>query len=79
KQSQEGFNMAFNDNKGTGYFSFKDSVMSIAGNTSASVVFQIEEPRFNSTYIGYAPIDVPKLAFSFVYTCQPVPPSWLTG
>ena len=37
------------------------------------------EPRVNSTYIGYAPIDDPKLAFSIVYTNQPVPPPWLTG
>ncbi|MDN8996981.1 penicillin-binding protein 2, partial [Staphylococcus aureus] len=42
-------------------------------------VFQNGVPRVNSTYIGYATFDYPKLAFSIVYTNQPVPPPWLTG
>ena len=35
--------------------------------------------QVNSTYIGYAPINNPKLSFSIVYTNQPVPPPWLNG
>ena len=31
------------------------------------------------TYIGYAPIKDPQLAFSLVYTNQPVPEPWLNG
>ena len=42
-------------------------------------VFQDGESRVNSTYIGYAPINNPKLSFSIVYTNQPVPPPWLNG
>ena len=79
KQIQEGFKMAFNDKDGTGYVSFKDTVVPTAGKTGTAEVFQNGEPRVNSTYIGYAPIDDPKLAFSIVYTNQPVPPPWLTG
>ena len=58
---------------------FKDTVVPTAGKTGTAEVFQNGEPRVNSTYIGYAPIDDPKLAFSIVYTNQPVPPPWLTG
>ncbi|HHW9402882.1 TPA: peptidoglycan D,D-transpeptidase FtsI family protein [Staphylococcus aureus] len=79
KQIQEGFKMAFNDKDGTGYVSFKDTVVPTAGKTGTAEVFQNGEPRVNSTYIGYAPNDNPKLAFSIVYTNQPVPPPWLTG
>ncbi|MGV1143158.1 hypothetical protein ACV56Z_01500 [Staphylococcus aureus] len=50
---------------------FKDTVVPTAGKTIAEV-FQNQSPRVNSTYIGYAPIDDPKLAFSIVYTNRPV-------
>ncbi|QSY52879.1 peptidoglycan D,D-transpeptidase FtsI family protein [Staphylococcus simiae] len=79
KEEQQGFKMAFNNKDGTGYASFKDTVVPSAGKTGTAEVFQDGEPRVNSTYIGYAPIDNPKLAFSIVYTNQPVPPPWLPG
>ena len=76
---QEGFKMAFNEKDGTGYQSFKDTEVPSAGKTGTAEVFQDGEPRVNSTYIGYAPIKNPKLAFSIVYTNQPVPEPWLNG
>ena len=47
--------------------------------TGTAEVYQNGQPRVNSTYIGYAPVKDPKLAFSIVYTNQPVPPPWLNG
>lgn len=76
---KDGFKMAFNEKDGTGYASFKDTVVPSAGKTGTAEVLQDGEPRVNSTYIGYAPIKDPKLAFSIVYTNQPVPPPWLNG
>ncbi|AGZ24440.1 penicillin-binding protein [Staphylococcus pasteuri SP1] len=76
---KDGFKMAFNEKDGTGYASFKDTVVPSAGKTGTAEVFQDGEPRVNSTYIGYAPIKDPKLSFSIVYTNQPVPPPWLNG
>ena len=76
---KDGFKMAFNEKDGTGYASFKDTVVPSAGKTGTAEVFQDGEPRVNSKYIGYAPIKDPKLAFSIVYTNQPVPPPWLNG
>lgn len=76
---QEGFKMAFNEKEGTGYQSFKDTEVPSAGKTGTAEVFQDGEPRVNSTYIGYAPIKNPQLAFSIVYTNQPVPEPWLNG
>ena len=76
---QDGFKMAFNEKDGTGYASFKDTVVPSAGKTGTAEVFQDGEPRVNSTYVGYAPIKDPKLAFLIVYTNQPVPPPWLNG
>ncbi|PZP89350.1 MAG: penicillin-binding protein, partial [Staphylococcus epidermidis] len=64
---------------GTGYASFRNTVVPSAGKTGTAEVFQDGEPRVNSTYIGYAPVDNPKLSFSIVYTNQPVPPPWLNG
>lgn len=49
------------------------------GKTGTAEVYQNGQPRVNSTYIGYAPVKDPKLAFSIVYTNQPVPPPWLNG
>ena len=51
----------------------------LRGKTGTAEVFQDGESRVNSTYIGYAPINNPKLSFSIVYTNQPVPPPWLNG
>lgn len=79
KEVQEGFKMAFNEKQGTGYASFRNTVVPSAGKTGTAEVFQDGEPRVNSTYIGYAPVDDPKLSFSIVYTNQPVPPPWLNG
>ncbi|WP_436859892.1 peptidoglycan D,D-transpeptidase FtsI family protein [Staphylococcus caeli] len=79
KEVQEGFKMAFNDKDGTGYQSFNDTEVPSAGKTGTAEVFQDGKPRVNSTYIGYAPIKNPKLAFSIVYTNQPVPEPWLNG
>lgn len=79
KQVQEGFKMAFNEKEGTGYQSFKDTVVPSAGKTGTAEVYQDGESRVNQTYIGYAPQKNPKLAFSIVYTNQPVPPPWLNG
>ncbi|UXR72954.1 penicillin-binding protein 2 [Staphylococcus sp. IVB6238] len=79
EQVQTGFDMAFNKPQGTGYNSFKDTVVRSAGKTGTAEVFQDGQPRVNSTYIGYAPADDPKLAFSIVYTNQPVPEPWLPG
>lgn len=76
---KEGFKMAFNEKDGTGYQSFKDTEVPSAGKTGTAEVFQDGEPRVNSTYIGYAPIKNPQLAFSIVYTNQPVPEPWLNG
>ena len=59
--------MAFNDKDGTGYVSFKDTVVPTAGKTGTMKCSKTES-QVNSTYIGYAPIDDPKLAFSIVYT-----------
>lgn len=74
-----GFKMAFNKQDGTGYASFHKTTVPSAGKTGTAEVFQNGESRVNSTYIGYAPIDNPQLAFSIVYTNQPVPPPWLNG
>ena len=79
KEVQDGFKMAFNEKDGTGYASFRNTVVPSAGKTGTAEVFQNGEPRVNSTYIGYAPIKDPKLSFSIVYTNQPVPPPWLNG
>lgn len=76
---QEGFKITFNEKDGTGYQSFKDTEVPSAGKTGTAEVFQDGEPRVNSTYIGYAPIKNPQLAFSIVYTNQPVPEPWLNG
>ncbi|KRG10277.1 peptidoglycan D,D-transpeptidase FtsI family protein [Staphylococcus sp. NAM3COL9] len=78
-QVQEGFKMAFNKEEGTGYASFKDTVVPSAGKTGTAEVFQDGKPKVNATYVGYAPIKNPKLAFSIVYTNQPVPEPWLNG
>ncbi|HLR19716.1 MAG TPA: penicillin-binding protein 2 [Staphylococcus sp.] len=79
KQVQEGFEMAFNEEEGTGYESFNDTDVPSAGKTGTAEVFQDGEPKVNSTYVGYAPIEDPQLAFSIVYTNQPVPEPWLNG
>ncbi|MGV3128494.1 peptidoglycan D,D-transpeptidase FtsI family protein [Staphylococcus simulans] len=79
KQVQKGFDMAFNKEPGTGYQSFHNTVVPSAGKTGTAEVFQDGKPRVNSTYVGYAPKDNPKLAFSIVYTNQPVPEPWLQG
>ncbi|PNZ66700.1 penicillin-binding protein 2 [Staphylococcus croceilyticus] len=76
---KKGFEMAFNKVDGTGYASFHKTEVPSAGKTGTAEVFQNGESRVNSTYIGYAPIKNPKLAFSIVYTNQPVPPPWLNG
>lgn len=76
---QQGFKMAFNEIPGTGYESFHNTDVPSAGKTGTAEVFQDGKPRVNSTYIGYAPINNPKLAFSIVYTNQPVPEPWLNG
>ncbi|MCG7338612.1 penicillin-binding protein 2 [Staphylococcus sp. ACRSN] len=76
---QDGFYMAFNKQEGTGYQSFKDTDVPSAGKTGTAEVFQDGKPKVNSTYIGYAPAKNPKLAFSIVYTNQPVPEPWLNG
>ncbi|MGW9856087.1 penicillin-binding protein 3 [Staphylococcus hominis] len=76
---KQGFKMAFNEKDGTGYASFHKTVVPSAGKTGTAEVYQNGQPRVNSTYIGYAPIKNPKLAFSIVYTNQPVPPPWLNG
>lgn len=79
KQVQEGFKMAYNEKEGTGYQSFNDTVVPSAGKTGTAEVFQDGKPKVNSTYVGYAPSNNPKLAFSIVYTNQPVPEPWLNG
>ncbi|PTG08795.1 penicillin-binding protein [Staphylococcus chromogenes] len=79
KEVQKGFDMAFNKEKGTGYASFSNTKVRSAGKTGTAEVFQDGEPRVNSTYVGYAPADDPKLSFSIVYTNQPVPEPWLNG
>ncbi|MBT2829447.1 penicillin-binding protein 2 [Staphylococcus coagulans] len=79
KEVQDGFDMAFNKVAGTGYASFSKTKVRSAGKTGTAEVFQDGEPRVNSTYVGYAPEDDPKLAFSIVYTNQPVPEPWLNG
>ncbi|WP_390569561.1 penicillin-binding transpeptidase domain-containing protein, partial [Staphylococcus pseudintermedius] len=79
KEVQKGFDMAFNKPQGTGYASFNKTKVRAAGKTGTAEVFQDGEPRVNSTYIGYAPVDDPQLAFSIVYTNQPVPEPWLNG
>lgn len=76
---KQGFKMAFNEKDGTGYASFHKTVVPSAGKTGTAEVYQNGQSRVNSTYIGYAPIKDPKLAFSIVYTNQPVPPPWLNG
>ncbi|WP_226386323.1 peptidoglycan D,D-transpeptidase FtsI family protein [Staphylococcus sp. Marseille-Q1834] len=76
---KKGFEMAFNKVDGTGYASFHKTEVPSAGKTGTAEVFQNGESRVNSTYIGYAPIKNPKLAFSIMYTNQPVPPPWLNG
>nr|WP_232796305.1 penicillin-binding protein 2 [Staphylococcus canis] len=78
-QVQQGFKMVFNDVDGTGYQSFHNTAVKSAGKTGTAEVFQNGEPRVNATYVGYAPIDNPKLSFSIVYTNQPVPEPWLNG
>ncbi|QLK86067.1 penicillin-binding protein 2 [Staphylococcus sp. 17KM0847] len=79
QQIQKGFDMAFNESDGTGYQSFSKTKVRSAGKTGTAEVFQDGEPRVNSTYVGYAPADDPQLAFSIVYTNQPVPEPWLNG
>ena len=76
---KQGVKMAFNEKDGTGYASFHKTVVPSAGKTGTAEVYQNGQPRVNSTYIGYAPVKDPKLAFSIVYTNQPVPPPWLNG
>ncbi|OIS61088.1 peptidoglycan D,D-transpeptidase FtsI family protein [Staphylococcus equorum] len=78
-QVQEGFEMAFNEEEGTGYESFNDTEVPSAGKTGTAEVFQDGHPKVNATYVGYAPIENPQLAFSIVYTNQPVPEPWLNG
>src|SRR5699024_9670568 len=79
KHIQECFNIAINEKEDTGYQSFNDTTVPSAGKTGTAEVFQDGEPRVNSTYVGYAPIENPKLAFSIVYTNHPVPEPWLNG
>ena len=43
---------------GTGYASFKNTVVPSAGKTGTAEVFQNGESRVNSTYIGYAPLKI---------------------
>lgn len=78
-QVQEGFEMAFNEEEGTGYESFNDTEVPSAGKTGTAEVFQDGDPKVNATYVGYAPIENPQLAFSIIYTNQPVPEPWLNG
>lgn len=78
-QVQQGFDMVFNEKDGTGYQSFHNTKVPSAGKTGTAEVFQDGKPRVNSTYIGYAPQDNPQLAFSIVYSNQPVPEPWLNG
>ena len=42
--------MAFNEKQGTGYASFRNTVVPSAGKTGTAEVFQDGEPRVNSTY-----------------------------
>lgn len=60
-------------------FKFPQNKSTFCRKTGTAEVFQDGESRVNSTYIGYAPINNPKLSFSIVYTNQPVPPPWLNG
>lgn len=78
-QVQKGFDMVFNEIKGTGYKSFHDTKVKSAGKTGTAEVFQDGEPRVNAIYVGYAPADDPELSFSIVYSNQPVPEPWLNG
>ncbi|WP_239769668.1 penicillin-binding protein 2 [Mammaliicoccus sp. P-M57] len=79
KQVQKGFDMAFNEEEGTGYSSFNDTVVRSAGKTGTAEVFKDGKPKVNSTYVGYAPTKNPELSFSITYTNQPVPEPWLPG
>lgn len=78
-QVKEGFKMAFNNELGTGYLSFNDTIVPSSGKTGTAEVFQNGESKINSTYIGYAPTNNPQISFSIIYTNQPVPPPWLPG
>ncbi|MCE4956124.1 penicillin-binding protein 2 [Macrococcus caseolyticus] len=78
-QVKKGFDLAFNNELGTGYKSFANTIVKSAGKTGTAEVFQDGKPRVNSTYIGYAPLDKPELSFAIIYTNQPVPPPWLPG
>lgn len=79
QQVKDGFDLAFNNELGTGYKSFANTVVKSAGKTGTAEVYQDGKSRVNSTYIGYAPMDDPKLSFAIIYTNQPVPPPWLPG
>lgn len=79
RQIQKGFDMAFNEEEGTGYTSFNDTVVRSAGKTGTAEVFKDGKPKVNSTYVGYAPAKDPELSFSITYTNQPVPEPWLPG
>lgn len=78
-QVKDGFDMAFNNELGTGYKSFANTIVKSAGKTGTAEVFQDGKSRVNSTYIGYAPMDKPSMSFAIIYTNQPVPPPWLPG
>ena len=78
-QVKEGFDMVFNKFEGTGYQSFNNTKVRSAGKTGTAEVFLDGKPQVNSTYIGYAPENNPKISFSIIYTNQPVPPPWLPG
>ncbi|WP_414052459.1 peptidoglycan D,D-transpeptidase FtsI family protein [Macrococcus animalis] len=78
-QVKDGFDLAFNNELGTGYKSFANTVVKSAGKTGTAEVYQDGKSRVNSTYIGYAPMNKPKMSFAIIYTNQPVPPPWLPG
>ena len=70
--------MAFNEKQGTGYASFRNTVVPSAGKTGTAEVFQDGEPRVNSTYIGYAPSIILNYLFNCLYksTCSTTLVKW---
>ena len=65
KEVQEGFKMAFNEKQGTGYASFRNTVVPSAGKTGTAEVFKME----NLELIQHISVMHPSIILNYLFNC----------
>ena len=65
KEVQEGFKMAFNEKQGTGYASFRNTVVPSAGKTGTAEVFKTE----NLELTQHISVMHPSMILNYLFNC----------